>query len=69
MTNVNEDSEPQFVILWTTLLLKDQKNYTYTDFVDLFMHPSLSTLNSAAEPRVNEEIKKTMQQTDQVKTT
>lgn len=69
MTKVNEDNETQFVMFWTTLLLKDQKDYTYKDFLDFFVHPAINTLNNVENPKINEEIRRTMQLTEQVKTT
>ena len=69
MTKLNEDNEPLSTKFWTTLLLKYQKDYTYKDFVNLFVHPTINTLSNVAAPRINEEISKTMQLTEQVKTT
>lgn len=41
MTKLNEEGEPQYVIFWTTLLMKDQKNFTYKKFIEMFVHPAM----------------------------
>ena len=68
MMKLNDDSQPQSVIFWTSLLMKDQNNYSYKSFKDSFVHPTISALSSATKPRVNEEINKIMKLTDQVRT-
>ena len=37
--------------------------------MDFFVHLAISTLKNATEPRINEEIRRNMQLTEQVKTT
>ena len=60
MTKVNEYVEPQSIIFYTSLLFKEKKNYRYKDFVDLFVHLAINTLNSTTKPKISEEIRKTM---------
>ena len=68
MRKVNEDSQPQSIIFWTTMLMKEHKDYTYKIFVEAFVHPTMSLLNNTMEPRINEDTKKVMQLLDQVRT-
>ena len=65
MKKLSEEGEPQSVIFSTTLVMKDQKRFTYKTFVEMFFHPAMSLLSGIAEPIINEEIKRIMQLTDQ----
>ena len=60
MMKLNDDSQPQSMIVWTTLIMKEKKNYSYKSFVDLFIHPAINALSSTIEPRISENIKKVM---------
>lgn len=48
--------------------MKEQKEYSYKQFIEMFVHPTLSLLSSTLEPRISEEIRKILQLLDQVKT-
>jgi len=68
MSKLNEEGEPQSIIFWTTLVMKDQRDFTYKTFIEMFFHPTMSLLSGTTEPRTSEEIKKIMQLTDQART-
>jgi len=68
MSKLNEEGEPKSVILWTTLVMKDQRDFTYKTFIEMFVHPSMSLLSGTTEPRISEEIKSIMQLTNQERT-
>jgi len=46
---------------------KDQNQFTYNTFVEMFIHLAMSLLSGTIEPRINEEIKRIMQLTDQAR--
>jgi len=50
----------QSTIYWTELFKANSTKCTSSNFSDLFIHPVLQLINSQTEPRINEEIKKTM---------
>lgn len=68
MSKMNEEGEPQSVIFWTTLVMKDQKDFSYKTFIEMFVHPAMSLLNGTTEPKTSEEIRRIMQLTDQART-
>ena len=37
--------------------MKDQKDFSYKTFVEMFVHPAMSLLSGATEPRISEDIK------------
>ena len=67
LTKMNEEGEPQSVIFWTTLVMKYRKDFSYKTFVEMFVHPVMSLLSGIEEPRINEDIKRIMQLSDQAK--
>ena len=68
MVKQDDDSPTQSIIFWTTLLRKEQEDYSFKSFVDLFVHLAISALSSTTKPRVGEEIMKVMQLTEHIKT-
>lgn len=68
LSKMNDEGEPQSVIFWTTLVMKDQKDFSYKAFVEMFGHPAMSLLSGTAEPRISENIKRIMQFPDQART-
>ena len=52
------EGKPLSVIFWTSLLRKNNSEYSYKDFNDLFIKPAMSFLKKAEPPRINEEIKR-----------
>ena len=65
MSKLNEEGEPQSVIFWTTLVMKDKKDFTYKAIVEMFVHPAMSLLSGTAKPRISEDIKRIMELTEQ----
>lgn len=55
---LDDEGNQQLVIFWTTLVMKEQKEYSYKQFIELFVNPALSLLSNNPEPRINEEIRK-----------
>lgn len=68
LRKMNDEGEPQSVIFWTTLVMKDQKYFSYKTFVEIFVHLAMSLLSGTAEPRISEDIKMIMQLSDQART-
>lgn len=60
MSKLNEEGEPQSIISWTTLVMKDQKDFNNKTFAEMFFHPTMSLLGGTTEPRISEEIKRIM---------
>lgn len=48
--------------------MKEQKEYTYKQFTEMFVHPAISLLSSRIELRISEEMRKVLQLPDQVQT-
>ena len=65
---MDEEGNQQSIILWTTLVMKEQNEYSYKQFIELFLHPSLSLLTNITEPRINEEIRKVLKRLGQART-
>lgn len=57
---MNDEGEPQSVIFWTTLVIEDNKDFSYKTFVEMFVHPSMSLLSGTIETRISEDIKRIM---------
>lgn len=65
---MNDKGKPQLVIFWTTLVVKDKKDFSYKTFVEMFVHLAMSLLSGTIEPRISKDIKRIMQLFDQAKT-
>ena len=65
---MNDEGEPQSVIFWTALVMKDQKDFSYKTFVEMFVHPVMSLLSGTTEPRISEDTKRIIQVSDQART-
>ena len=50
------------------MVMKEKKDYSYKHFIELLIHPALNLLSSNSEPRIMEEIRKSLQLSDQTKT-
>ena len=61
------EGQPHSVIFWTSLLRKNSSEYSYSDFNDLFIKPDMSLLDKAEPPRINEEIKRILQLSENCK--
>ena len=46
------------VVFWTSILRKENMEYTYADFNDLFIIPAMNLLTKEETPRINEETKR-----------
>lgn len=58
----------QLVIHWTELVRAGSLNFTFSYFIDSFIHPVLQLLYSHEEPKIGEEIKNTLHLSEQTKT-
>ncbi len=56
------------MIHWTELVRAGSSNFTFSQFIDSFVHPILQLLNSQAKPIIGEDIKKTFHLSEQTKT-
>lgn len=65
MSKMNEEGEPQYVIFYKTLVMKEQNDFNYKTFVEMFVHPTMNLLSGTSKPRISEETRKIMQLTDQ----
>ena len=55
-------------MFWPSILRKESREYSYTDFNDLFIVPAMNLLNKQETPRINEEIKRILQLSESCKT-
>lgn len=58
LQNLDDEGNRQSIIFWTTLVMKEKKEYSYKQFIKIFVHPTLSLLSKNPEPRISEEIRK-----------
>ena len=52
---------------WTTLVHQSQSPYSYSDFIDLFVHLVMEMLAGSPSPRISLEIKRVLQLSKQTK--
>lgn len=45
--------------------MKEKEEFSYKQFIELFVHPTINLISSTPEPRVNDEIAKVLQLVDQ----
>ena len=55
------EGKPLSIVFGTSLLRKENSEFTYTDFSDLFLHLAMNILYKVEQPRVNEEMKRILQ--------
>ena len=48
--------------------MKEKEEFTYKEFIELFIHPSINLMSSNLVPRINDEIVKVLQLVDQATT-
>jgi len=48
--------------------MKEKEEFTYKQFIELFIHPSLNLMSSTPVPRINDEIVKILQLVDKATT-
>jgi len=48
--------------------MKEQQEFSYKQFIEEFVHPTMNILNSLAQPRLNEDINRILHLTDYAKT-
>ena len=66
LQKLDDKGNQQLVIFWSTLVMKEKKEYTHKQFTEMFFHPTIGLLSSITEPRISEEIKRVLQMLDQV---
>lgn len=67
LQNLNTKGHPRSVIFWIPLIQQYQSPYSYSDFIDLFVHPVMEMLTRIPPPRINPEIKRVLQLCKQTK--
>ena len=55
------ESTPRLVVFWTSLIHLYDSQYSYTDFVDLFVHPMSTMLLGSPPPRMSADIRRVLQ--------
>ena len=55
-------------MFWTSILRKDNSQYNYIYFNDLFIILAMNLLNKVETPRINEETKRILQLSENCKT-
>jgi hypothetical protein len=68
MQKMDADGKPQPVTAWTSLLRRNSAEYDFKAFIDQFYHPVVSMLSGRPEPRINEEVQRILQLSDNAKT-
>ena len=61
LQKMDVEGKPLSIIFWTSLLKKEGIEFTYTDFSDFFLHPTMNILYKSEQSRVNEEMKRILQ--------
>ena len=46
MKKLYEEGNQQSVIFWTSLVMKEQEEITYNQYIEQFFHPAMSVLYS-----------------------
>jgi hypothetical protein len=66
MQKMDTDGKPQPVTAWTSLLKRNSAEYDFKAFIDQFYHPVVNMLSGRPEPRINEEVQRILQLSDNV---
>lgn len=67
LQKVDAQGTPQSVIHWTSLVRKNTKEYSFSDYVNQFLHTTLFFLSSDIIPRISLEIKRILHLSEQSK--
>ena len=67
MQKLNDEGNQQLVIFWTSLVMKEQQEFSYKKFIEEFFHPTMNILNNSIQPRISEYIKRILNLIDQAK--
>ena len=51
------EGQPLSMIFWTTLLRKESNDFSFTDFSDLFLQPTMSNLYKVEQLKISEDMK------------
>jgi hypothetical protein len=54
LQKLDQESNPQPVTSWTSLLRKNSFEFNFKQFIDHFYHPMVSMISGQTEPRINE---------------
>ena len=54
LKNLDEGGNQESVIFWTMVVMKEKKEHSYKQFIEMFVHPALSLLTSTLEPWISE---------------
>lgn len=61
LQKVDTRGNPRSVIFWTSLVHWFDSQYSYIDFIDLFVYPVTTMLLGSPPPRINTDIKRVLQ--------
>ena len=53
LQKLDTKDQPRSVIFWTPLIHKYQSPYSYSDFIDLFVHPIMTMFIGSPPPRIS----------------
>ena len=67
LQKMGDQGSPLPVIHWTSLVRINSEDYSFSNFVDQFLHTSLCLLSSDAIPRISPEINKVLHLSEQSK--
>lgn len=68
LQKLDDAGNQQPVIFGTSLVMKEQQEFTYKKFIEDFFHPAMNILKNALQTRINEEIKRILHLSNQAKT-
>jgi hypothetical protein len=68
LQKLNHEGSPQSLTSWTSLVRKNSIEFSFKDYIDMFIRPVVCMLNNNTEPRINEYIQRVLHLSDQAKT-
>ena len=60
LQKMDTKGQPRLVIFWTPLIHQYEAPYSYSGFIDLFVHPVMAMLTGHPPPRISLEIKRVL---------
>jgi hypothetical protein len=67
MQKMDKDDKPHAVTSWTSLLRRNSTEFSLKQFIEQFYHLVLSMLSGRLEPKINEEIQRSLHLSDLAK--
>lgn len=53
MQTLYDEGNQQPMIFWTSLVMKEQQEFSYKQFIEEFVHPAMNILNSSTQPIIS----------------